>query len=140
MPLWPAFIGNTYQSRSPTLSAESCMNLMPISIESATNAKKAMLLGTPGLKPFLSVATSQCRGMFSEDGRTWTVIGPTLYELNLTAKTATSRGTIPNDGNPVSFARNGRGGEVLAIVGDGAPYLLALDTNTFSGPLSTANP
>jgi len=139
MALWNQFIGGTYQSRSPTLDAESCMNLMPVTIESATNSKKAMLLGTPGLKPFLSVATSPCRGMFSEDGRTWAVIGSLLYELDLTAKTATSRGTIPNDGNPVSFASNGRGGEQLAIVGDGDLYLLDLETNGFTGPITTPN-
>ena len=121
------------------MDAEASVNLMPITIESTSNAKQRMLIGTPGLKPVLSASTSSCRGMFSEDGRSFTVIGPTLYELDLTAKTATSRGTIPNDGNPVSFASNGRGGEQLAIVGDGDLYILELDTNTFSGPISTPN-
>jgi hypothetical protein len=115
------------------------MNLMPITLDSATNAKKGMLLSTPGLKPLLSTATAPCRGLFSEDGRTWAVLGPTLYELTLDTPTATSRGTIPDDGQPVSFASNGRGGEQLAMVGNGALYTLDLDTNTFAGPIVTPN-
>jgi len=74
--------------------------------------------------------------MFSEDGRTWCVTGGTLYELDLIANTATSRGTIANDGLPVSFASNGRGGEQLAICGGGSVYVLDLETNVLTGPIA----
>src|SRR5207245_1930980 len=88
MALWSQFVSGTYQSRSPTLDAEQCVNLMPVTIASASNSKKAMLLGTPGLRKLLSVSTTGCRGLFSEDHRTWAVIGAVLYELDLTANTA----------------------------------------------------
>ena len=117
--LWSQFVGGAYTSRSPTLADEACINLFPITLESQTNAKKTALLSTPGLKKVLGVATSSTRGMFSEDGRTWCVTGGTLYELDLVALTAISRGSIANDGLPVSFASNGRGGEQLAICGGG---------------------
>src|SRR5947208_15026237 len=104
MPLWSQFVSGSYQSRSPTLDCEQCVNLMPVTIDSASNAKKAMLLGTPGLRRLMSVATTGCRGTFSEDNRTWCVTGGVLYELDLTANTATSRGPIAVDGKPVAFA------------------------------------
>lgn len=134
--LWSQFIGGTYQSRSPTLDGEQCVNLMPVTIESATNAKKSMLLGTPGLRRLLSVDTTACRGLFSEDGRTFGVVGDTIYEFDLTANTATTLGTLADDGQPVSFASNGRGGEQLAICGGGELKIFDLLTNTLSLPIA----
>jgi len=135
-PLWNQFIGGSFQSRSPTLDAEATINLMSVTIDSASNAKKSMLLGTPGLRRLFSVATESCRGMFSQDGRTFAVVGATLYELDLTADTATTLGTVADDELPVSFASNGRGGEQLAICSGGELYVFELDTNTFLGAVT----
>jgi len=134
--LWSQFCDGSYQSRSPTLDCEQTVNLYPATVESQTNSKQKSLIGTPGLRRLLSVGTTQCRGMFSEDGRTWCVTGGVLYELDLTANTATSRGTIADDGKPVSFASNGRGGEQLAICGGGSLYVLDLETNVLTGPVA----
>ena len=134
--LWSQFCDGSYQSRSPTLDCEQTVNLYPATVESQTNSKQKSLIGTPGLRRLLSVGTTQCRGMFSEDGRTWCVTGGVLYELDLTANTATSRGTISDDGKPVSFASNGRGGEQLAICGGGSLYVLDLETNVLTGPVA----
>src|SRR5881396_224847 len=136
MPAWSQFCGGSYQSRSPTLDCEQTINLYPATVESQTNTKQKSLIGTPGLRRLMSVATTGCRGIFSEDGRTWCVTGGVLYELDLAANTATSRGTIANDGLPVSFASNGRGGEQLAICGGGAVYVLDLETNVLTGPIA----
>ena len=118
MPVWSQFCSGSYTSRSGTLDQEATINLYSATVESQSNAKQKSLIGTPGLRKLLSVSTTACRGLFSEDGRTWCVVGAVLYELDLTANTATSRGTIADDGLPVSFASNGRGGEQLAICGD----------------------
>src|ERR1044071_9092397 len=118
-PLWSQFIGGTYTSRSPTMADEICVNLFPVTIESQTNAKQKMLLGTPGLRALFSTATESCRGLFYEDQRAFGVVGAVLYEFDLVANTATSLGAIADDGLPVSFASNGRGGEQLAICGGG---------------------
>src|SRR5207244_4755411 len=104
--------------------------------ETQTKSKQKAQCTTPGLPRLLSVTTTQCRGIFSEDTRTFAVIGGTCYELNLTANTATSRGSIADDGQPVSFASNGRGGEQLAICGGGAVYVLDLETNVLTGPIA----
>src|SRR5437899_10017013 len=103
MAVWSQFCSGSYTSRSPTLCDEATINLYPATVESATNAKQKSLIGTPGLRRLLSVGTTGCRGMFSEDNRTWCVVGAVLYELDLTANTSTSRGTITDDGKPVSF-------------------------------------
>src|SRR5439155_5881088 len=136
MPLWDKFCSGSYTSRSPTLDDEATINLYPVTVESQSNAKQKALIGTPGLRRIMSVATTGCRGLFSEDGRTWCVTGGVLYELDLTANTATSRGTIADDGKPVSFASNGRGGEQLAICGGGSLYVLDLETNVLTGPVA----
>jgi len=112
------------------------MNLFATTVESQANSKQKVLWGTPGLKRLFSVGTTSCRGLFSEDGRTFAVVGGTLYELDLTANTSTTLGAIADDGEPVSFASNGRGGEQLAICGGGSLYIFELDTNTFHGPVA----
>lgn len=134
--LWSQFCSGSYTSRSPTLDDEATINLYPVTIESQTNSKKRALMGTPGLRRLMSVSTESCRGMFSEDQRTWCVTGGVLYELDLTANTATARGTIADDDLPVSFASNGRGGEQLAICGGGSLYVLDLETNVLTGPVA----
>ena len=136
MPLWNSFLGGSYQSRSPTADCEQAYNIFPVTIESQTNAKQKGQWTTPGLRRLLSVGTTQCRGKFSEDGRTWSVVGGVLYELDLTANTSTVRGAIADDGKPVSFASNGRGGEQLAICGGGSVYVLDLETNVLTGPVA----
>jgi len=133
---WSQFCSGTYQHRSPTLDAELCQNLFPITIESQSNSKSKALLGSPGLKALFSVPTDSCRGLFYEDGKAVAVIGGTAYDLDLVANTATSLGSIADDGLPVSFASNGRGGEQLAICGGGELKVLDLVTNTLGSAVT----
>lgn len=136
MALWQAFTGGAYRDRSATLDAEAAINLFVSTIQSAGNAKKTALVGTPGLKPNQTLGDVSCRGLWSEDGRTFCATGSTLYELDVTAGTAITRGTIANDGKPVQFASNGRGGEQLAVLSAGNLYILRYTTNVFTGPVS----
>ncbi len=133
---WPQFIGGLGTSRSPTLNDEATINLYPASIESQTNSKSKVLWGTPGLEPLQEVSTTSTRGVFSQDGRTWAAVGALVYELDLTANTATLIGTIADDGQPVSWASNGRGGEQLLIVGGGEVKVFDLLTNVLSAPIA----
>ncbi len=136
MPLWPQFCGGSYLSRSVTLDAEATLNFYPATIESASNPKQKALFPTPGLRRLFSVDTESSRGLFFQDGRTWGVIGATLYEFDLDANTASTIGTIPDDGLPVSFASNGRGGEQLAICGGGELKIFDLLTDTLSAAIT----
>ncbi len=132
---WPQFVGGLSTSRSPTMDAEQCTNLYAATVESQTNVKQKVLFSTPGLAPLLEVGTTSCRGMFSQDGRTWAAVGALVYELDLTANTATLIGTIADDGDPVSWASNGRGGEQLLLVGGGEVKVFDLLTNVLSAPI-----
>jgi hypothetical protein len=136
MALWSQFCSGSYASRSPTYDCEQTINRYPITIDSATNAKKVGLAQTPGLTLLLSVDTTSCRGCFYEDHRTFTVVGDTLYEIDIDANTAATLGTIADDGLPVSFASNGRGGEQLAIVGGGELKVFDLMTNTLGSAVT----
>jgi hypothetical protein len=140
MPLFAAFCGGHNPERSSVIDAERTVNLFPSTVESPGAAKTAMLLGTPGLKPLGVVGTIRGRGIFTQDGRTWTVVGTTPYELVIDpvthAITATLiAGVIPDDGFPVSMVSNGIGGQQLAIVGGGFLFILNLLTNVLSASI-----
>lgn len=132
MPLWPQFIGPAYRSRSPNIANEALINLFPEATEESSNPKPLAYYGTPGMKPLLSVGTLVSRGMFAQDGRTFAVVGAVLYEFDAALTIATNRGPVANDGSPVSFSTNGRGGEQLIIVSGGHVYVFSLTLNTLS--------
>ncbi|HTE59619.1 MAG TPA: hypothetical protein VK631_04665, partial [Solirubrobacteraceae bacterium] len=136
VPLFAAFCGGSNTERSRSMDAARTVNLYRSTVESPDAATHAYLNGTPGRRPLGTVAASGCRGKFTEDGRTWTVVGDQLSELTFDAitglATATARGTIINDGAPVSYASNGDGGQQLAIVGGGELKILDLLTNVLS--------
>lgn len=134
--LWPNFVGPSYRARSASIANELAINVYPEVTEIANEAKRSTLYGTPGLRLLLTVGTASCRGWFSQDGRTFVVVGNTFYELNLTTTVATSYGTILDDGHPVSFASNGRGGEQLAICGGGQIKIFTLTTSTLGAAVT----
>jgi hypothetical protein len=144
MAFWPQFCGGFYQASAPTFAADTAINVYTETREVPGSAKQITMLGTPGLSLKVTASTLGNRGWFSQDGKTWTVIGSTLYEADLSTHTLTSRGTIPDDGQPVSFTSNGQGGDQLGVVGGGQLNVLDLTTNVlttvalpFSGPVMT---
>src|ERR1019366_9751723 len=136
MPLWAEFVGPAYRARSSNMAAETLKNAYLETLATAGNAKQANFYGTPGSKTLLTVGTAVCRGNYDQDGWTLSVVGGTLYRLNLTLTTATALGPIANDDLPVSYASNGRGGEQILIVGGGSAYILDLLTGTLSAPVT----
>jgi len=134
--LWTPFCGGFYQTLSPVMGADQAVNVYTETREVEGSAKSIFMFGTPGLKLFGTVATQGNRGWFSQDGRTWTVVGNTLYEVDVENVTITSRGTIVDDGMMVSFASNGAGGNQLGIVGGGQLKVLTLSTNVLSAAIS----
>jgi len=140
MPLFAAFCGGSNAERSPIADAELTVNLMRSTTEAPGAAKPGSLLGTPGRRRVGTVATTGGRGVFTQDGRTWTGVGDTIYELTFDAITGavltqTVRGTLPDDGLPISWASNGDGGSQLALVGGGQYKILNLLTNVLSAAI-----
>lgn len=133
--LFHAFCGGFYRVLSPVMGADQAVNLYTETREVAGSAKQITMYGTPGLSLLATVATQGNRGWFSQDGRTWTVVGSTLYEVDVQNLTTTSRGTIVDDGRMVYFASSGAGGNQLGIVGGGQLRVLTLTTNVLSAAI-----
>src|ERR1019366_8361358 len=141
MPLYAGFIGGAYRARSRNIDCSTLVNAYVETTKSNQNAKQGARIGTPGLRLATTASDVDSRGWFSQDGRTFGVVGTTFGEVDSSTNTFTSYGTIPNDGNPVSFASNGMGGQQLAIVGGGVLKIFTLTTNTLSSviPLPLSN-
>lgn len=135
--LFAAFCSGSNTERSVAMDCEKTTNLFRSTIEAQGAAKTAYLLGTPGLRTLGSVTGPGAgRGVFTQDEQTWSVVGSTLYELDLPSFVATARGTILDDGQPVSFASNGDAGRQLAVVGGGELKILDLDTNILTAAIA----
>lgn len=126
----PGFVGGSYQSVSQIAAGEECINFllerMPVGGKSSS-----MLISGPGVTTRGASTEGPCRGLFHEDGRAFGVYGATLYEID-SAYAFTSRGTITNDGNPVTMDTNGDAGGELFIVGGDTGYILTLATNVLA--------
>jgi hypothetical protein len=154
MPPFEAFNGGFYEARSSTFSVDTAVNIYKETRQVEGSPKTTTLYGTPGLKLFASVFGGGCRGMFTQDGRTWAVIGSMLYELNTLLTTWVALGDVGTDGQPVSFSSNGissnsvgtgSGGNQLGVVSAGGLYVLHLVTGVltavvlpFTGPVMLA--
>lgn len=143
MPLFAPFCGGSYTTRSANIDAEATINLYFEATDSAANPKKGVLYGTPGLLSLTVTTDTVCRGMFSQGGRTFAVIGGTLFEVFIAGSglflvvTTINRASIPTDGKPVFMATNGAGGNQLAIVSVGVLYIFNLNTNVLSAAIVT---
>lgn len=129
MPLWPNFCGGTYQARSEVIAADQAINVYLETRQVPGSPKQGTFYGTPGLRRLVTVASTSCRGWFTQDGRTFAVVGDTLYEVDVANGTADVITTVLDDGAPVSFASNGQGGDQLGMVSGGALYVLDLTTD-----------
>lgn len=129
---WPQFVGGTYQALSPVVAADQCVNLYMETRVSDKPVKPTTLYGTPGRRRVLTLSQLGCRGWWSQNGRTFVINGPKLFELDLMGGTYTEIGAIPNDGRMVSYTSNGAGGEQMGIVGGGELNVLDLTTNALS--------
>jgi hypothetical protein len=104
--------------------------------ESPGEAQRITYYGTPGIKTLTTLADSPGRGLFFQDGRCFAVTGGTLYELTIASDassvTVTTRGTVANDGQPVTMCSSGINGHQLFIVSGGSGYILDLNTHVLT--------
>lgn len=106
MAMFP-FVGGSYDGRSPSFDAQRTINLYPEGSESKTSRTPAMLVGTPGLSLWATVASQGVRGVivFSDTVSVW-VIGNSVYKAS-TSAALTLIGTGISGTGPVSMASNG---------------------------------
>lgn len=101
------FIGAAYTARSLNFEASRCINLYPEASGSGMSKSIAMLIGTPGLKRWATLAGAGIRGAlrFSKT-QAVVVAGANVYLVDTTGA-GTLIGTIDLSPNPVSMASNG---------------------------------
>jgi hypothetical protein len=99
------------------------------------NKARYSLLNTPGLAVWLAIgqngytAAGKGRGIYQTQGRTFAVVGTVLWEIMGLGIAPANRGTVANDGQPVSWAANAI---QLAVASGGTLYVLTLANNAFA--------
>jgi hypothetical protein len=134
------FIGGSYTAVSSNIADEECINWFAESRESTPAVSGAKAFGgqtaggtlsyirTPGLKVFSVLPEAPVRGSWKINNRVFVVGGSKLCEMNADG-TFTDRGTIVNDGSPVSIAASSI---QLLIVSWGSAYCYDLAANTLT--------
>lgn len=120
------FIGASYLSRSRNFDAQRCVNLFPEASGSGTSKAIAMLIGTPGLTLFSTLAGAGVRGCIRfTASQSIVVVGGNVYSVT-TAGVGTLIGTIFNRTTPVSMASNGT---VIMLVTGPEGYVVTPNVN-----------
>lgn len=127
MPILQGFIGGAYTARSSNFDAQRCVNLYVEKSDSGTSKDAAMLVGTPGLKPWVDFTGRTVRGCINFNGvYAFVVVGQYVYRVDA-AGTTTLTGTIAAGVTPVSMISNG----TLIFMGTGPKgYVITPSSNT----------
>ena len=134
MAKYPGFIGVTDRTQSVTANPERTVNLYYES--QARNAKnQATLYPSPGFRTWLTATDIGGRALFTENGRTYGVLGGGYYEVFRTA-TATRYAMVAQDSNPAQIVTNGATGAQAFITSGTNGYLHNLLTNTVTQVLT----
>lgn len=120
-------VGQSYQSQTFSADSQMCMNMYVEKSESGSGKSDMQLVKCPGLSVFASISGSAGRGCIQINGRAFAVVDTIFYEI-ASDGTATNRGTVGNDGLPVSMTSSNQ--QVL-IASAGLVYYFTLATNTF---------
>ena len=134
--IFPAFVGPSYVSQSPKAAVQRCMNWYVEQIEAPGEPFKTALFPTPGVATFATATESPVRGMIEQNGRCFTVIGQTFYEVKSDG-TLTNRGTVTFDTNPATFAANVDAGDEIFVTSGQKGYIFTLSTDTFAEALDS---
>lgn len=124
-------VGPAYRSQSVIADSQTLVNLYLEIIESGAGKSAAALYRTPGLSKLYDLGAVACRGIITEQGRTFVVSGTNFYEL--LAPTANPnkilRGQLVADGQPVSMA-SGPTQVLIASAGNLYCFQLVAGTTT----------
>jgi len=115
------FLGGSFNGRSPSFDGQRSINCYLEPSESGTSRSAAVLYGTPGLAPWLSLDGGRVRGClrFSENVAI-VVAGTKVWKVER-SKVATEIGTVADVGPVVSMASNGT--TVMMVDGPGGYFI-----------------
>jgi hypothetical protein len=148
-------VGEDYSSRSPAVSAQTCINVFPALIDdpnessttqstaynaSAQGKNKGVLYGCPG-KHLFKALSAPPRGLWSGGGRLFVVAGLNEIELSSTGTILSSNAiAATNDGLPVGIFSNGN--QLMIVTGglafcDNGAGPVAITTDNYAGVVGT---
>jgi hypothetical protein len=122
------FCGGTYQSQSPNIDAEDCINLYPEAPESAGAKTSVALLHTPGTSVFCQLPEASVPSLYTINGRTFAA-ATNLYEI-FQNKTFSNRGNL--GAAPLGPTQMVSSRTQLLAMNNGNLYVLTLATNGFA--------
>jgi hypothetical protein len=114
-------IGPAYLSRSRNFDASRLVNLYPEASGSGQSKAVAMLIGTPGLKPFTTAGTGGIQGMLRFSATQAVVVSGSNVYLMDPAGAVTLLGAAVVTNSPISMASNGT---VVMLVTGVAGYVI----------------
>lgn len=123
------FIGPSHSTRVKLLDAQETVNLYP-EMGGPASKNVAALIGTPGLRPWISLAGGNVRGLLRFDASSLVaVVGSSVYRVD-PAGMATLIGSVDARTSRVSMASNGT--IVMVVTGGvGSPgYFIDMGANT----------
>lgn len=129
---YPNFAGGSGRSLSPLAALRQTINFYPEHV-----GDRLVLYPTPGQFAFATSTGVGLRAAFSENGRTFVLMGNQFQEL-FSNGTLTLRGPLAGlaqDNNPAQIVSNGVGGQLL-IASGGNAYCYNLTTNLLSQVLT----
>lgn len=121
-----------YADEARPWSQQDIVNWLPCAAEADGTRTPLMAKTPPGLSPFVEVAGQVFgRGVYNCEGRLFTVIGTTLYQIT-TSGVAIPQGTVTGSGQ-ARFAHNQvTGGNELLVVNGNAGFVYNTATQTFT--------
>lgn len=121
------FVGPSYVYRSISFDGQRSVNLMPIKSEIDTSKDISALMGTPGLRTFLTLPKSPIRACRNIQERGFVVAGNSLYEIFVDG-TFIERGLLDSSTGFVSMSDNGL--QLIMVDGPNG-HVFTLLTNAF---------
>ena len=121
------FVGPAYVYRSISFDGQRSVNLMPIKSEVDTSKDITALMGTPGLKTFLTLPKAPIRACRNIQERGFVVAGNSLYEIFVDG-TFVERGVLDSSTGFVSMSDNGL--QLIMVDGPNG-HVFTLATNAF---------
>lgn len=132
------FCGQTYTGRSVNVDSARCVNFFPEVGAGDQIKMEPILVGTPGVKTFAQFPSGEIRGLYNYNGRMYTVVGDSLYQINKFGTYSLWLGHLEDTTGAVQFADNGVssvgtiGGNQLFLLSNGIGYIFNRESGVFS--------